>query len=534
MAPVGRKRRLSSIVQRSQTFEKDLARQRGSKDVKRDRKIVHVGLGIHKRLVAKKNRWHVKRVAIQEKTLLAHFKSKNIVPEHYKLVKVGFDPKTGIFKNYNSRDGLQSNEFNGGSFYKSCSGEMFFGGINGFNSFYPNEIEDNPFIPNVVITSFKKLNREVELGGSLSEMDKLIISYRDYSFSFEFSALEYSAPDKNMYAYRMIGLDSEWIYTDAERRFAYFTTLPPGEYRFQVKASNNDGIWNTEGVSVDIIITPPFWQRASFRIAVFVFVVFMAGILYRRRLRNVRLKAELDTAHDAQMSIMPDRAPELDGFDISGICLPAYEVGGDFFDYIWLDESKNRLAVVIGDVSGKAMQAAIIAVMSDGMVSTAATFGSSSSAEIAAFLNKAIYRKTPDTMFTCSCLCILDINKREIVFTNAGMKAPILKTGDTVSVLDSMGYGLPLGAFAESRYMEETKKLESGDVMFIFSDGVTEARNKADEFFGDRRWMLLLDSINTRELSSLEIQERVLSGLNEFRESSQQDDDITLIVIKAL
>ena len=83
-------------MERSQTFEKDLIRHRGSKDVKRDQKVVLVGTGIHKRLVAKTNRWHVRRVGIQEKALLAHFKSSNIVPEHYKLVKVGFDPKTGI------------------------------------------------------------------------------------------------------------------------------------------------------------------------------------------------------------------------------------------------------------------------------------------------------------------------------------------------------------------------------------------------------------------------------------------------------
>jgi len=444
------------------------------------------------------------------------------------------NPKMGTFKNYNSRDGLQSNEFNGGSYYKSRSGEMFFGGINGFNSFYPDEIEDNPFIPEVVITSFRKLNREVELSSPLSDIDKLFLSYRDYSFSFEFAALEYSAPDKNRYAYRMVGLDNEWIYTDSERRFAYFTTLPPGGYQFQVKASNNDGIWNTEGISVDIIITPPFWQRASFRVAVFLFVVILAGILYKRRLRNVRLKAELDTAHHAQMSILPDKAPELDRFDISGICLPAYEVGGDFFDYIWLDESKNRLAVVVGDVSGKAMQAAMIAVMSDGMLNTTAIFGLNSSAEIAGFLNEAIYRKTPDTMFTCSCLSILDINRREIVVTNAGMKAPLLKTENSLFVLDSMGYGFPLGAFPESRYNEETRKLEPGNVMIIFSDGVTEARNKAGDFFGDERLIVLLNSIDTNRLSSLEIQNRMLNVLNEFRENSQQDDDITLVVIKAL
>jgi len=170
-----------------------------------------------------------------------------------------FDPRERICKNYNERDGLQSNEFNGNSFYLAPSGEMFFGGTEGFNTFFPSQIKDNPFIPPVVITSFTKLNEEVRFDVPISDIEEIRLTHKDYVFSFEFAALEFSAPEKNRYAYKMVGLDQDWVYTDHEKRFATYTTLPPGRYTFHVKASNNDGIWNEQGASVDIVILPPFW-----------------------------------------------------------------------------------------------------------------------------------------------------------------------------------------------------------------------------------------------------------------------------------
>lgn len=192
-----------------------------------------------------------------------------------------FDSKQETFKNYDVKDGLQSNEFNGGTCYKSADGEMFFGGINGFNAFYPNEIEDNPHVPPIVITAFQIMNESVEIGGdsplkqAINETKEITLSYRDYFFSFEFAALDFTNPAKNMYAFKMEGLDEEWIRTGAKRRFVTYTNLDPGEYVFRVKGSNNHGVWNNEGTSIKIIITPPLWKTLWFRIlAIISFAVF--------------------------------------------------------------------------------------------------------------------------------------------------------------------------------------------------------------------------------------------------------------------
>ncbi|MDM8551021.1 two-component regulator propeller domain-containing protein [Desulfobacterales bacterium HSG2] len=176
-----------------------------------------------------------------------------------------FDPIEKTFRNYDVSDGLQSNEFNTSVCYKGRSGEMFFGGINGFNAFYPDEIKDNSHIPPILLTEFQKFNKRVTPDTPLSEIREMELSYKDYVFSFEFAALDYTASDKNMYAYMLEGFEKDWNYTDAKRRFATYTNLRRGSYLFRVRGSNNDGVWNEKGVSVRITITPPWWETAWFR-----------------------------------------------------------------------------------------------------------------------------------------------------------------------------------------------------------------------------------------------------------------------------
>jgi DNA-binding NtrC family response regulator/ligand-binding sensor domain-containing protein len=201
-----------------------------------------------------------------------------------------FNPRDGIFKNYNVKDGLQNNEFNGGSYFKSKSGEMFFGGITGFNAFYPEDIKDNSYIPPLVITSFQKFNKEVEFDKPIYSKDQIDLSYEDYVFSFEFASLDFSAPEKNKYLYKMEGLDKDWISTSSSRRFATYTTLPPGDYIFKVRGSNSDGLWNETGASINITIHPPFWVTWWFRGLSFLIIAFGVYLLYKKRVKNLEEK----------------------------------------------------------------------------------------------------------------------------------------------------------------------------------------------------------------------------------------------------
>lgn len=202
-----------------------------------------------------------------------------------------FELKSKTFRNYFENDGLQSNEFNIGAHHRSADGEIFMGGINGLNAFMPEKIRTNPIAPAVAITDFLIFNKSVKASNSflkkdLSSTNHITLSYKQNSFSFEFSALHFSAPEKNSYAYMLEGLEDSWNYFD-ERHLATYTKLDPGTYVFKVKAANSDKIWSEKPVEVTITIKPPYWQTWWFRIALAVLILAIVYGWYRARIKNI-------------------------------------------------------------------------------------------------------------------------------------------------------------------------------------------------------------------------------------------------------
>jgi len=205
-----------------------------------------------------------------------------------------FDPQTEVFRNYDVSDGLQSNEFSTGC-YQGPDGEMFFGGSNGFNAFFPEKVRENPYVPPVVITSFRLFNKPVPIGvdsvlkKTIPYVDSLTLPYRDNVFSFEFAALSYANSHKNRYRYRLEGFESGWNEMGAKQRLATYTNLDPGKYVFRVQGSNSDGLWNEEGASLPILITPPWWRTNWFRAmsaTVFLVLLWMAYQLRVQQLHH--------------------------------------------------------------------------------------------------------------------------------------------------------------------------------------------------------------------------------------------------------
>lgn len=174
-----------------------------------------------------------------------------------------FNPQTKTVKNYDQSDGLQSGELHG-SYKGAVSGEIYIKGPNGFNVFHPDSIRDNPYIPPVVITKFARFNADDAQGSaifdeSISAKKQIELSYKDNILTFEFAALSYLNNTKNQYAYKLEGFNDNWIHLGTKREIT-FTNLDPGEYTLRVKGSNNDGVWNEEGASLKITITPPWWK----------------------------------------------------------------------------------------------------------------------------------------------------------------------------------------------------------------------------------------------------------------------------------
>jgi signal transduction histidine kinase/ActR/RegA family two-component response regulator len=201
-----------------------------------------------------------------------------------------FNPRDGSFKNYDVSDGLQGDKLNPNTYYKNPdTGEMFFGGMSGFNSFFPDQIKDNTTIPPVVITAFKKFNRPAVFDKAISAVKKIRLPEKENFFSFEFAALNFRNREKNQYAYKLEGFDNNWIYCGT-RRYASYTNLGGGTYVFRVIGANDDGVWNKKGTSVSIVVIPPFWKTGWFRLLVLLFILASTYALYRLRIRNMKVQ----------------------------------------------------------------------------------------------------------------------------------------------------------------------------------------------------------------------------------------------------
>ncbi len=209
-----------------------------------------------------------------------------------------FDPQAQTFRNFDVTDGLASNEFLMPSQHKSNDGEMFFGSASsGFTVFHPDSIRDNPYIPPVVITAFKRYNTDSTSGIAIQEKGvfarkEISVSYKDKVLSFEFAALSYRSTFNNQYAYKLEGFNNTWTQLGTKREVT-FTNLDPGEYTLRVKGSNNDGVWSEEGTSLKIIITPPWWRtRWAYVCYLMLFGVALYG--WRRfELNRAKLRNEL-------------------------------------------------------------------------------------------------------------------------------------------------------------------------------------------------------------------------------------------------
>lgn len=213
------------------------------------------------------------------------------------LSKLNRSKKT--FKNYTPADGLQSYEFKAQSFCKSKTGAFYFGGINGFNKFYPSAIEEENTEAPVVFTSFEIFNKKIPIAKNsidpsplkqdITETKSIELSYSDAVISLDFAALNYTATDKKEYAYLLEGFDKDWNYIGTKHT-ATFTNLNPGKYVFKVKTKKSNGEWSKNISSIQLIITPPFWLTWWFEMLVA--AAFITAIIAFNRVRFNLIKKQ--------------------------------------------------------------------------------------------------------------------------------------------------------------------------------------------------------------------------------------------------
>lgn len=207
-----------------------------------------------------------------------------------------YTPANRAVLTFDASDGLQSNEFNQGAYCKGAGGKMYFGGINGVSVFDPAALAVNDHPPPVVITGCSVFDRAIPISHPAPDGMLLRLEHGDNYLSFSFSALSYTAPEKNKFAYRLEGFDKEWV-AAGTRRYAAYTNLDPGEYVFRVKAANNDGLWNDRGTTLRVSIRPAVWQTTWFRALGAAVAIVALLLLYRRRTERFRRERTLEEGY---------------------------------------------------------------------------------------------------------------------------------------------------------------------------------------------------------------------------------------------
>ncbi|QCR23283.1 response regulator [Pontibacter sp. SGAir0037] len=230
-----------------------------------------------------------------------------------------FDPAAKKFKSFGVYNGLPGTEFLPGAGFRASTGEIYFGGSNGFSVIKPDKLPENKHIPPVVITDFLLFNKQVQIGAKdsplkqhISLTDTIELAYGEDVLSFEYASLNFTIPQLNRYAYILEGFDKDWHYVGSQR-IATYTNLDPGEYVFRVKASNNDGVWNEEGTSVRIIIRPPFWMTWWFRVIAGILFIWLMVLIYRFRVKVIEeQKLELEKQVQSRTAEINQQKDELE------------------------------------------------------------------------------------------------------------------------------------------------------------------------------------------------------------------------------
>ncbi|HYX08060.1 MAG TPA: two-component regulator propeller domain-containing protein [Bacteroidales bacterium] len=478
-----------------------------------------------------------------------------------------FSPEIEKFTNYDLEDGLQSYEYNLGAGFLSKSGEMFFGGINGFNSFFPDSLSKNNFVPPVVITRIQITDEKGERELIGSDLKKIILPYTTKLLTIDFAALDFTYPEKNNYAYMLSSKDlqSGWIDL-SNRHYASFSNLPPGEYLFRVKGSNNDNVWNNTGTSISIVVEAPLWKT---RKAYFIYVLLILGFLflfyqYRTRslrsanrilrekelvslevarqkellaIKNKNITDSINYARRIQEAMMPSKKLFAKLLPESFILhKPKDIVSGDFY---WINENNHgKIFVAAVDCTGHGVPGAFMSIIGFELFRKITyNEGIEDPGAILQALNEDFGEifKDEDTTLRDGmdiAFCVFDTQKNTLEFAGAFNPLYIIRENKIIEVKgDRSSVGLNNAEEPDQQFTTHTFDLHPDDMIYIFTDGY------ADQFGGPegkkykyRRFRHLLLTIH--EYTMAEQLEILNDSYESWKGALDQVDDILVIGIK--
>ena len=433
-----------------------------------------------------------------------------------------------VFQTLSRRDGLAHNEV--WSIHQDRQGAFWIATDSGLTRYRPSSIPP-------------AIQLEVAADGRYGSIQELDIPSSQEFVTFKFQGRSMTTrPDGMVYVYRLKGHDDEWRTTRTTE--VEYTDLPRGDYVFQVKAVDRD-LNYSDPATVRVTIHPPYGIMVlvgGLGMALVGLVWVSAVAVRRRRERNraqeerdqareelvAELEQELQTAREMQMGLMPKEAPNVEGLQINSRCVPATQVGGDFFQYF---HHGDMFSVSTADVTGHAMQAAIPVVMFEGVLDTHIRLGTLQLEDLFSRLNEVMADRLTGRTHVCFSMAQIDTNTRAVRFANAGCPYPYHYHAATEEVTELEANAYPFGVRSGTSYEAVEAQLEPGDRLVFCSDGIMEARNATGDLFGFDRTAETVRQGCQAGLSAEGILERLLGDVRTFSGDNPQEDDQTIVVV---
>jgi serine phosphatase RsbU (regulator of sigma subunit)/sugar lactone lactonase YvrE len=447
---------------------------------------------------------------------------------------LSFDPKAKTFLRFTERDGLNSNEFAQGSFLKTAGGELIFGGLGGFNAFYPAEIAPDPQPPLVVFTGLRRFNQEERLERPIWASSGLDLSFSD-SFEIGFAALSYAAPDQNRFQYQLEGLDDRWI--DTTHPFASYTRLPGGDYTFRVRAANRHGVWNQAGASIPISISPPPWRTWwAYGLYVLAAGLILYAVMRFQKQKVTRLQKEnrlasierdLEITATVQACFLPpSNTIDFGPYRVVGFYRPAAECGGDWW---WYEHTGgSRHLIVVGDVTGHGVGPAMMTAAVATAFRVLTQSGTTTLEGLLDPLNREVL-KFADGRYRMTMTGVeIDGDTGRYITWSAGAP-PLLCLSNEGQANVVMARGTPLGT-ASFHAGQATGVLQPGQRLMLYSDGILESTLPNGRQIGLRRFARMLES--TRAVGLGQAAQQIVSEADALHAGILQEDDWTFALLE--
>lgn len=486
-----------------------------------------------------------------------------------------FDKTANTFQNYDVFDGLQDFEFNTNACFYSSNGDMYFGGPNGLNVFNPEKMSTNNFVAPVVFTAVKILDKEYDAIAA-SELKEITLNYEQNILYFEFSALDFTYPSRNKYMYKMEGFNEDWV-NAGNVRFINYTNLNPGVYTFKVKASNSDGLWSPEEISIKITITPPFWKTGWFyalciiagTLGVFFFIRYRTKKLIKSKLileakvkqrtlqvehqkseleqKNKDITDSINYAKRIQNALLPNEQQFIDEFSGAFVLFkPRDIVSGDLF---WIEKVRTSKddppvylkVIAAADCTGHGVPGAFMSLMTTDLLNnTLKNPDINSPSDLLGFIN----RKLPEGLNRNSAekindgldiaFCAIDEKALRVYYSGANRPLWVQRRSDKlIEVEETKATKASIGGYtpAEQVFENHTIHVKKGDRIYLFSDGITDqfGGEKGKKFSKARLKSFFQDHAN---LSMQEQRLKLENTLAEWMGSRGQVDDILVIGIE--